>query len=425
MVVLFSKEHPMFDLLFTYPSVQRRHREGPLAAERAAYLRLVAARGMAPATILRVARYCLCIAKELQRRSLKQLQEFEVVALADKWAARRVKNGRAKVRRWAAEQFGHVAKDFLHSCGRLHAPPARPPGRWDAQLADFLAAQQAGPWQSSATCRSGFWQVRRFLSYLEERGTALADVGGADIDSYFQEALAGWSRNSLHSSAKALRAWFGHAERRGWVRAGLAQAILLPRVYRDEGLPIGPTWEEVGRVLQATAGQDTASLRDHAILLLLAVYGLRSGEVRRLRLDDIDWVPGQILIVRSKSGRQETWPLHPRIGNALARYLRHGRPKSADRSVFLTLKAPHVPLSTGGLYDVVQRHLSKIASPGKGRGPHALRHACAQHLVDTGRTLKQVGDHLGHRSPDSTRIYAKVNLLALRRVAFNELGGLS
>ncbi len=178
-------------------------------------------------------------------------------------------------------------------------------------------------------------------------------------------------------------------------------------------------------MLAKTHGDDPGSIRDHAIILLLSVYGLRSGEVRHLRLDDIDWSHDRIRFVRSKSRRQETAPLEPRVGNAIARYLRDGRPKTESRIVFLTLRAPHRPLSTGGLYNVVHRHLSKGTAPKKGRGPHGLRHACARHLVESGRSFKEVGDHLGHRSPDATQIYAKVNLVSLRRVAFDELGGLA
>jgi site-specific recombinase XerD len=113
------------------------------------------------------------------------------------------------------------------------------------------------------------------------------------------------------------------------------------------------------------------------------------------------------------------------VGNAIVRYLCHGRPQTHSRAVFVTLRAPYRPISTGGLYNVVKRHLSKVTSHRRGRGPHALRHACARHLIESGRTSKEVGDHLGHRSPDATRIYAKVDLVSLRRVALEDLGGLS
>ncbi|MFQ5474059.1 MAG: tyrosine-type recombinase/integrase [Dehalococcoidia bacterium] len=108
-----------------------------------------------------------------------------------------------------------------------------------------------------------------------------------------------------------------------------------------------------------------------------------------------------------------------------ARYLRDARPNTHARFVFLTLRAPHRPLSASGLYDVVERHLPNNASPRKGRGPHGLRQACARHLVESGHSFKEVGDHLGHRSPDATRIYAKVNLTSLRQVAFDDFGALA
>ncbi len=273
------------------------------------------------------------------------------------------------------------------------------------------------------TQRSGRWQVGRFLTFLEQQGTALDNVETHHVDTYFQHMASRWSRVSLATSGKMLRLWFAHCEHRGWVRPGLAAAILVPRIYRQEGLPLGPTWAEVGRMLAKTAGDEPAQLRDQAILRLLCVYGLRSGEVLRLRLEDLDWERERLHIVRSKSAREETLPLEPSVGNAIARYRRHGRPKSESRVVFLTLRAPHRPLSTGGLYDVVCRHLPEPDSLRKSRGPHALRHACARHLVESGHSYKEVGDHLGHRSPGATRIYAKVDLPSLRRIAFDDLGG--
>lgn len=415
----------MFETLFSYPSVLRRHCESPLAAERDAYLRSLAAKGMTRGTILRRARYCLCISEYLQRCSLEGPLDAEQIAeLTRRWAGERVTSGRASASRWPAEHFRLVATEFLGSCGRLQPPPTRPPGTYDGKLADFITSRRESHWHSAATCSSALWQVRRFLEYLQHGGILLADVTPNDIDAYFQHVAPRWSRNSLHTCAKMLRAWFSHCEKRGWVRAGLARAVLLPRLYRHEALPIGPTWQEVGRMLDTTKGNDPASLRDHAILLLLSVYGLRSGEVRRLELDDIDWAGGRIRIVRSKSGQNQYLPLDPQVGNAIVHYLSHGRPKSHRRDVFLMLRAPHDPLSAGGLYHVVHHHLLEVSAPGKGRGPHALRHACARHLLEAGHSLKEVGDHLGHRSPEATRIYAKVNLASLRSVAFDDLGGL-
>jgi integrase/recombinase XerD len=381
---------------------------------------------MALGTILRQSSYCLCIAIALQRwQPDRCFDEDEVKLLADEWAAQRAAAGRASSPRWPKAHFRFAATDFLQHLGRLRPSPAVKPGRYDTELDDFIAAQQEGRWSSESTCYSARWQITRFLDYLEQRSGALAAVTAADIDAFFEHMAQRWSRSSLQTSAKLLRAWFGYAERQGWVRAGLADAILSPRVYRQEGLPLGPTWDAVGRVLAETGGKDPASLRDHTIILLLSVYGWRSGTVRRLRLDDIDWTHDHIRFIRSKSRREETAPLEPRVGNAIARYLCEGRPNSDTRIVFLTLRAPHRPLSTGGLYNIVKSRFAKQGLPRRGCGPHGLRHACARHLVESGRSFKEVGDHLGHRSPDATRIYAKVDLTSLRKVAFDDLGGLA
>lgn len=416
----------MFETLFTYPGVLRRHQEGPLANERWTYLSELAAQGMAQGTILRRASYCLCVAVELERWPPdRSFSEDEVEQLAQQWAAQRTASGRASGQRWPKEHFRFAAADFLRSLGRMRTAPAVEPGRYDAELDEFVAAQQEGPWQSEATCRAARWQARRFLKYLEHRGLALDDVVATDIDAFFEQMSTRWCRSSLCVSAKMLRAWFRYCERRGWAHAGLADAILSPRIYRHEGLPLGPTWDTVGRLLAETDAEDPASLRDHAIILLLSVYGLRSGAVRRLLIDDLDWAHDRIRFIRSKSRREETAPLEPRVGNAIARYLREGRPEADSRVVFLTLRAPHRPLSAGGLYNVVKSRLAKQGLPKKGRGPHGLRHACARHLVESGLSFKEVGDHLGHRSPDTTRIYAKVHLTSLRKVAFDDLGGLA
>ena len=166
-------------------------------------------------------------------------------------------------------------------------------------------------------------------------------------------------------------------------------------------------------------------IRDRAIILLFALYGLRSREVARLRLENIDWENSRLSVYRSKQRKPQTYPLISTVGNALIRYLRTVRPQSSHREIFLTLKAPLRPISAGGLYDIVCRCMINAEIQARHKGPHALRHACAMHLVTQGLSLKEIGDHLGHSSSSATRIYAKVNLPELRVVADLDLGGLS
>jgi site-specific recombinase XerD len=205
----------------------------------------------------------------------------------------------------------------------------------------------------------------------------------------------------------------------------LAAAILVPRIYADERLPIGPTWDQVARLVTEADGETPLQRRNGAILRLLAIYGLRSSEVRRLQVADIDWAAHRFQIIRAKSGHREVLPLEPTVEHALSRYVHNARPPTRDHgALFVTGCAPFRPLSAGALYRIVSSRWPVTDAPQKGRGPHGLRHACARHLIEAGLSFKEVGDHLGHRNPDSTRIYAKVNLPALRLVALEDLGGL-
>ena len=200
--------------------------------------------------------------------------------------------------------------------------------------------------------------------------------------------------------------------------------MIGPRLFREEGLPIGPDWPDVRRLIHNANGNTARDIRDNAILQLFAVYGFRSGEVAALRLEDLSWTQDRICLKRSKQRSCQEYPLLPSVGDAILRYLEQARPRSSRREVFLTLRAPIGPLSAGAMYHLVSTRLRKLAIPSLRRGPHALRHACAGHLVTHGVPLKEIGDHLGHRSAYATRTYAKVDLPGLREVAQFSLGDL-
>lgn len=415
----------MFETLFSRPDAIQRHHNGPLAVERAAYLAQLAAQGT-PRTTLRIrAHYCLRIARELEHWPQDhQFTLTEITTMAVAWATQRTTSGQAGSAENSECLFRRTAVAFLRCLDRVHREPFVPPGRYTDRIEAFLEHQRQHRWQSEATCRSGRWKVVSFLAYLEEHNYELGHVNASHVDAYFQHLAPRLSRTSLGTVAMGLRAWFRYCEAHGWTKPGVADAILVPRLYRHASLPLGPTWDQVSRMLEAAAGPEPVHLRNRAILLLLAVYGLRSGEVRRLQLDDINWHQDSLHIRRSKSGCLELFPLEPSVGNALARYLQGGRPQSPCRLLFLTLRAPYRALSEGALRHLVRRYLAMGGLPATGYGPHGLRHACARHLLEAGHSFKEVGDHLGHRSPRSTSIYAKANLEALRRVAFEHLGGL-
>jgi integrase len=204
----------------------------------------------------------------------------------------------------------------------------------------------------------------------------------------------------------------------------VAATLEVPRIYQDERLPSGPSWVNVRRLLQELDTDRPRDVRDYAIVLLLAVYGLRAGEVTRLRLSDVDWQRDQLRVPRVKRRAPQTYPLVATVGNRIARYVQEVRPRCQRPEVFLGLPAPHRPLTQGALYDFISPRLKRLEGALAHWGAHALRHACARQLLAGGLTLKEIGDHLGHRSAASTRVYAKVDLSGLREVAAFDLGKL-
>jgi integrase len=151
---------------------------------------------------------------------------------------------------------------------------------------------------------------------------------------------------------------------------------------------------------------------------------MRSGEVSKLRLDQIDWAGRNLRLFRLKRRQPQVYPLVSSVAEALARYIDTIRQSSSCPEVFLCMQAPHRPLKAGSIYDVANRRFVALGIETAHRGGHALRHACATRLLAEGLTMKEIGDHLGHSSAASTSIYAKVNLTALREVGAFDLGEL-
>ena len=177
-------------------------------------------------------------------------------------------------------------------------------------------------------------------------------------------------------------------------------------------------------MIAASDGTTRRHLRNRAILLLLAVTPSAACGVRSLCLEDIDWTRRILRVRRSKTAREQEYPLTTVMGKALRLYLKAGRPECPQKELFLTLHAPFRRLSAGALYHLTSSLLEGLDIVSPKAWAHALRHASATYLLNSGSSLKAVGDHLGHRSLSTTQIYAKVDLAGLRTVALFDLGGL-
>lgn len=416
----------MFERLFDRPITVARQRAGPLLEERLRYLSHLADQGVARHSLQVRAYYLLVVAQclRLAERPGELISSGEIERQAHLWAQQ---PGPRKVVGSKCQRvtFRRHATQWLQFWGRLQ-PLADTPHRYAeriAAFADFLSGEKG---LAPTTIRACCSRIREFLDQL---GSAASDSLGTITVTQVDEALAryvaagGYSRTTVQEIVGKLRAFFRYAERCHWCRPGLVAALKAPRVFAQGSLPVCPTWHEVQQVLALTKGNQPADIRDHALLLLLTVYGLRAGEVVRLRLNNFDWEQELLTVIRSKSGRSQIYPLSRVVGAALIRYLREARPSTSLREMFVTRHPPFRPMDRGTLYLIVARRLRAVNPSLAHHGPHALRHACATYLLEQGLSLKEIGDHLGHRHPDTTRIYAKVDLARLRQVADFDLGG--
>jgi site-specific recombinase XerD len=237
-------------------------------------------------------------------------------------------------------------------------------------------------------------------------------------------------RESLHMQFKwaklmttALRSFFQFARYRGDITADLAAAVPSVAGWSMNAIPRAIPADEVRKLMSRVDRRSAKGRRDYAILLLLARLGLRSSEVTFLDLDDIDWAAG-CLTVRGK-GRHTRLPLPAEVGTAIVAYLRYGRPRSTSRRLFLRHRAPfHGFRSPTSIAGIVRFAIERAGVNAPTRGAHQFRHALATQMLHHGASLKEIGELLGHRSIEATKIYAKVDIDALRTLALPWPGGM-
>jgi integrase/recombinase XerD len=418
-----KRRFSMFEKIYQDARTVARHRADPLAEERMAFLAERASQGYKTSTLRWLAAQLLIVAQHLPVGRGQKLQVAEIEEAAGRWLPRSV--GRSQnTTNGMRESFRSTAVAWFRYLNRLEEPSAAPVPFLPI-IKDFATCMQQERGFEVSTIERTCHHVEKFLGWFAQRHDVLSEVAIEDIDGYFAfKSGQGLVRVSIRSIADALRSFFHHAGRKGWCAGNIAAAIIGPRIYRLEDLPLGPRWEQVRALIATTEGDRPIDIRDRAVLLLLAGYGLRSGDVSRLRLEDLDWQNEILRIPRPKRRQAQQYPLVREVGDAIVRYLRQVRPRSGSREVFLTRHAPIRRLSQGSLWNVVAERMKRVGISARHRGPHSLRHACATHLLADGLSLQQVGEHLGHASVNVTRIYAKVDLTGLREVAGFDLGGL-
>jgi integrase/recombinase XerD len=283
---------------------------------------------------------------------------------------------------------------------------------------DYLAAERGLRAESIVSYRH---HLACFQAYLDRIGAGVAELSPAVLSAFVAERSgAGLAKTTVRGGCGVLRVFLRYAHRQGLLAADLSKAVEWPPAYRLADIPRSVSWAEVDRVLGAVDRRTACGKRDYAILLLLVTYGLRAREVAALTLDDIDWRRDRLAVPGRKAGHSTAFPLSAVVGEALVDYLRHGRPPGTDRHVFFRAVAPVRPISRVAVSACAKHYLVKAGIQVPRPGSHTLRHSCVQRLVDDGFGFKAIGDFIGHRSPASTEIYAKVAIEPLRQVALGD-----
>jgi integrase/recombinase XerD len=416
----------MFEELHLYPWAVARHLNAPFADERARYLTYCAERGDSQLTLATKANMLIHVAWRLSLCPDVGVAVERLGAVGKGSGDRGVAWARDLIRRWGRKKFMIVARPWLRFLGWWYEPIVVVP--FQEHLDEYCRWIREVRGLTEQTCDAQRQYAVQFLRWYAGKRRSLIDLRLLDVDRYLAEGGATrWCRISVRDVATALRAFLRFGATQGWSPRHLADSICAPRIYADEKLPAGPDWADVKRLLAAARTGSPSDVRDRPILMLFAIYGLRATEVAQLRLEDLDWDHDLLHVRRVKRRGRQSYPLLRSMKDALSRYLKTVRHHCIYQEVFLGLKSPFLPLGRAGLYTMVSKRLRSLdlRATTAHHGPHSLRHACAARLVAEGLSLKEIGDHLGHRSTSATRIYAKVDLSGLREVATFDLGELS
>jgi site-specific recombinase XerD len=270
---------------------------------------------------------------------------------------------------------------------------------------------------SSSTCRQRFRDVRLFLEAVAVRQIGdLARLGPARLVDYLSAQRTHCQPASLRNIASSVRDFLRFARQQGWTSG--FQELGVPKIAGGarNDLPVYLSAQQLELLLAGWDRNTPEGARDLAIGLCLARLGLRASEVAGLMLEDVNWRQATVCLERSKSGARAQLPLLAEVGEAMAQYLRRGRPSCAYRQVFL-FHQPARPMTSQAVSAVIRRGLRQCGIEVRRAGAHLLRHTLASHLVQKGASLKEVADVLRHRELNSASVYAHVDLPNLRLLA--------
>jgi len=384
------------------------HLGAPLLEERERFLQHLLKEGATQRTLKRVEQGLLRTIRCFGLKKLRHVRAEEVKRVCARWQRRNHAN-------WTPDFFW-TAKRWLHFHDRLRLP--LPPRDAYLDKVDEFTQSLKDSGLSTETVRWRRLAAIFFLQWLSAQHRRLRSVSVNDIDEFFsyKKATRAWSPGTIANAAAALRSFFRHAERSQWCSRAVAIGIRGPRIprYRHVGRP--PSWRIVRRIL-ADRPCNRAGVRAHAILSILTTFGLRASDVINLRLADINWKAKTLHVRRTKNGNFQRFPLERETAASILRYVKNVRPKCSCPNLFVTLNPPFRPICNASLWRITSFRFRRYGIDCRPRGPHALRYACAERLLERGLSFKEISEFLGHQGLQSVRIYTKCDIKLLRQVA--------
>lgn len=409
----------MINQLFTLSSTIERLRQGPLNEYLDAYATDVAAQGYGSHSI----RQQIAVIADLSRW-LKQ-KHFEVrdldSAVVDRFL--QLRRSQHRVRRGDPKTLERLLAMLCQTgvVRQQQAVEISAQGKVVSGFRDYLLHERG---LSQATLLNYIPVIEQFLSErFKARNPDVGQLRASDVTGFVLRRSRQMNPVCAKLMVTALRSFFRYLRHRGALSLDLAGCVPAVPNWSLSGLPRFISTADVERVLECSDRKTSVGRRNYAILLLLARLGVRAGEVVHLNLDDIDWNAGRI-VVHGKGGKSAPLPLAPDVGASLADYIRHHRPHSATRRVFIRHRAPLVGFGNSStISSLVRRALKRAGVESAHTGAHVLRHSLATSLLRQGGSLDEIGELLRHQSPNTTAIYAKVDVAALQTLALPWPGG--
>ena len=303
--------------------------------------------------------------------------------------------------------------------------PARPPTPAECCLQEYTQYLDKQHGLAEGTIVGRAICLRNFLQHRFGKGeVVLSQLKADDVIAFVRHETARvTSRETMRSVTSALRAFLRYVYAHAEEMPDLAPQVPKVATWPMTSVPRAIKADQAQKLLESVDRSTPVGRRDYAILLLLARLGLRAGQIVFRLLEDLDWRAGT-LTVTQKRARRSAYPLTEEIGEAIADYLRNGRPESNERQVFLHARAPFRPFRRGSdLSDMIRDRIGRAGVEAPTRGTHQFRHALATEMLHKGASLSEIADVLGHRHPHTTQIYAKVDVVALRTLALPWPGG--